>query len=163
MTPWTVAYSAPLSMEFSRQESWRGLRNPSSGDLPDPGIKLRSPTLHADSLPSEPQGKPWHQSRSLPSEQGHSGQRHLPKGTEVRNTWCIWSNSNGISWSSGCKVSLFNNSGHTELPKVESHMNYFAPNSMLRRRPLLNMWCILTDCIYSGDKQRSAQSSTDNK
>ena len=45
-------------MEFSRQESWRGLRNPSSGDLPDPGIKLRSPELQADSLPSEPPEKP---------------------------------------------------------------------------------------------------------
>jgi len=45
-------------MEFSRQESWRGLRIPSSGDLPDPGIKLRSPELQADSLPSKPPGKP---------------------------------------------------------------------------------------------------------
>ena len=30
-----------------------------SGDLPDPGIKLRSPALEADSLPSEPPEKPW--------------------------------------------------------------------------------------------------------
>ena len=32
--------------------------NPSPGDLPNPGIKPRSPTLQADSLPSEPPGKP---------------------------------------------------------------------------------------------------------
>ena len=57
-TPWTVAYQAPLSMEFSRQEYWSGLPFPSPGDLPDPGIKPRSPALQAGSLPSELQGKP---------------------------------------------------------------------------------------------------------
>ena len=31
---------------------------PFSGDLPNPGIKPRSPVLQADSLPSEPPGKP---------------------------------------------------------------------------------------------------------
>ena len=36
-TPWTVAYKAPLSMEFSRQEYRSGLPFPSPGDLPDPG------------------------------------------------------------------------------------------------------------------------------
>ena len=43
--PWTVAYQAPLSMGFSRQEYWSGLPLPSPGDLPDPGIKPRSPSL----------------------------------------------------------------------------------------------------------------------
>ena len=57
-TPWTVAYQAPLSVEFSRQEYWSGLPYPSPGDLPDPGIEPRSPTLPADILPSEPPGKP---------------------------------------------------------------------------------------------------------
>ena len=37
-TPWTVAYQAPLSMGFSRQESWSGLPFPSPGDLPNPGL-----------------------------------------------------------------------------------------------------------------------------
>ena len=58
MTLWTVAHQAPLSMEFSRQEYWSGLPSPSAGDLPDPGIKPRSPAFQADSLPSEPSGKP---------------------------------------------------------------------------------------------------------
>ena len=53
-TPWTVAYQAPPSMEFSRQEYWSGLPFPSPGDLPDPGIKPRSPTLQPDDMPSEP-------------------------------------------------------------------------------------------------------------
>ena len=55
-TPWTVAYQAPSSMEFSRSESWSGLPFPSPGDLPDPGIKPGSPTLQADALLSSPQG-----------------------------------------------------------------------------------------------------------
>ena len=57
-TLWTVVCQAPLSMEFSRQEYWSGLPFPSPGDLPNPGIKSRSPALQDDSLPSEPPGKP---------------------------------------------------------------------------------------------------------
>ena len=56
-TPWTVAYQAPPSMGFSRQEYWNGLPFPSPGDLPDPGIEPRSPALQADDLTSEPPGK----------------------------------------------------------------------------------------------------------
>ena len=61
-TPQTAARQAPLSMEFSKQEYWSGLPFPSislpfPGDLPNPGIKPGSPTLQADSLPSEPSGK----------------------------------------------------------------------------------------------------------
>ena len=57
---WTVAYQAPPSMGFSRQECWSGLPFPSPGDLPDPGIKPESPIFQADALPSEPPGKPWY-------------------------------------------------------------------------------------------------------
>ena len=57
-TPWTVAYQAPPSMEFSRQEYWSALTFPSPGDLPNPGIEPRSPVLQADALLSEPPGKP---------------------------------------------------------------------------------------------------------
>ena len=57
-TPWTVARQALLSMEFSRQEYWSGEPFPSPGDPLDPGIEPGSPTLQADSLPSEPPGKP---------------------------------------------------------------------------------------------------------
>ena len=67
VTPWTVAYQAPPSMGFSRQEyleivpgkaSTKKVVISFSRDLPDPGIEPRSPTLQADSLPTEPQGKP---------------------------------------------------------------------------------------------------------
>ena len=56
-TPWTVAYQAPLSMEFSRQEYWSGLPFPSPGIFPtqgsNPGLLHCRQTL----LPSEPPGK----------------------------------------------------------------------------------------------------------
>ena len=59
VTPCTVAHQAPLSMEFSRQESWNGLPCPPPGYLPNPGIKPMSPippALQADSL--SPWGNP---------------------------------------------------------------------------------------------------------
>ena len=46
--PWIVAQQGPLSMGLSRQEYWIGLPFPSPGDLPDSGIKPRSPALQAD-------------------------------------------------------------------------------------------------------------------
>ena len=55
-TPWTVACQAPLSMGFSRQEYQSGLQFPCPGDLPNPGIKPRSPALQTDSLLTELQG-----------------------------------------------------------------------------------------------------------
>ena len=56
VTPWAAAQKAPLSMGFSRQGYWSGLPFPSLRDLPNPVIEPRSPTLQADSLPTEPPG-----------------------------------------------------------------------------------------------------------
>ena len=56
-----VAQSCPTlcdPMNFSRPEYWSGQPFPSPGDLPNPGIKPRSPALQEDSLLAEPQGKP---------------------------------------------------------------------------------------------------------
>ena len=59
------AFAWPLeSMEFTRPEYWSGKPLLSLGDFPNPGMKLRSPSLQADSLTVEPQGKPsvvWNQ------------------------------------------------------------------------------------------------------
>ena len=55
--PWTIAYQAPPSMEFSRQEYWSGLPFPSPEDLPNPGMEPGSPAFQADTLLSEPPGK----------------------------------------------------------------------------------------------------------
>ena len=55
--PMDYSPQAPLPMEFSRQKYWSGFPFPSQGDLPDPGIKPRSPALQVDST-SESPGKP---------------------------------------------------------------------------------------------------------
>ena len=57
-TLWTVAARLLCPLGFSRQEDQSGLPFPSPGDRPHPGIKPGSPALQADSLPSEPSGKP---------------------------------------------------------------------------------------------------------
>ena len=54
LQPVDCAHKAPPSVGFSRQEYWSGLPFPSPGDLPDPGIEPRSPTLQADALTSVP-------------------------------------------------------------------------------------------------------------
>ena len=62
VTPWTAAHQAPLSMEFSMQEYWNGLPFPTSGDLPNPGIKiasLTSPALTGRFFSTEPLEKPF--------------------------------------------------------------------------------------------------------
>ena len=45
-------------MGLSKQGYWNGLPFPSQGDLPNTGIKPRSPVLQADSLQTELPGKP---------------------------------------------------------------------------------------------------------
>ena len=70
VTPWAVAYQAPPSMEFSRQEYWSGLPFPSPRDLPKPGIEPGS-QLQVDSLPSEPPGKPLYPGQDVKSDSVH--------------------------------------------------------------------------------------------
>ena len=48
----------PLSMEFSKQESWNGQSFPSPGDLPNPGIKPGSLPLQADSKSNNVESTP---------------------------------------------------------------------------------------------------------
>ena len=56
--PWTVAHQASLSTGIFQLEYWNRLPCLPPGNLPNPRIKPRSPTLHSDSLPDEPQGRP---------------------------------------------------------------------------------------------------------
>ena len=79
VTLWTVAHQGPPFMGFSRQEYWIGLPFPSLGDLPNPGIKPRSPSLQENSLPSEPQGSPiqGYKAHFLPHSFVHLFQHHL--------------------------------------------------------------------------------------
>ena len=84
-------------MEFSRQEYWSGLPFPSPEDLPNPGIKPRSPALQADSLPPEPTGKAQVGDGGLSNcrEGCYSGQKNhsSPRGPTltqlvIRSLWC---------------------------------------------------------------------------
>ena len=75
MTLWTVAHQAPLSTGFSSQENLSGLPCPPPEDLPDPGIKpmtSASPALQADSLPTQPPGKPRNTKSESESEVAQS-------------------------------------------------------------------------------------------
>ena len=53
LNPWTVAQQATLSIELYRKEYLSGLPFPTPGDRPNTGIEPKSPTLRADSLPTE--------------------------------------------------------------------------------------------------------------
>ena len=57
-TPWTIAYEAPLAMQFLRQEYLSGLPFPSPGNLPNPGIKPGAPALAGVFFTTEPPEKP---------------------------------------------------------------------------------------------------------
>ena len=112
-TAWTIAYQAPLSMEFSRQEYWSGLPFPSPGDLPNQRIEPRSPTLQVDSLPSESPGKPkWYPMvllfAAFPLEN-----RTLPTGGSLSSTFpmpslaVLWA-PNAPQWVMGALVKVLN-------------------------------------------------------
>ena len=58
VTALTVSHQAPLSVEFSRQEYWRGLPFPTPGDLPDSGIEPMSPEVAGRFFTTVPPGKP---------------------------------------------------------------------------------------------------------
>ena len=53
----SVVSNSAIPVEFSRPEYWSGQPFLSPGDLPNPRIESRSPTLQVDSLPAEAQGK----------------------------------------------------------------------------------------------------------
>ena len=79
-TLWTVAHQTPLSMGLLRQEYWSGLPFPSPRNLPDPGIELGSPALKANSLPSEPPGKPRANGGTCQSISGRQATLSLVRG-----------------------------------------------------------------------------------
>ena len=94
---WTIAHQT-LSMEFPRQEYWSGLLFPSPGDVPDPGIKPRSPTLQADSLRSK--APEWR--TNIPVEEHASGikDRNLRRyrGCWDKNSTLDMLTSRWLSW-----------------------------------------------------------------
>ena len=57
--PWTTPHQSSLPKGFPRQEYWSGLPFPSPGDLPNPGINLKSPALTGGFFTTKPPGKPF--------------------------------------------------------------------------------------------------------
>ena len=86
-------------MEFSRQEYWSRLPFLSPGDLPQPGIEPRSLASQADSLPSEPLGKPII-GREFEQTQGDSKREALPAAVHrvtKSQTW-LHDGTTTINW-----------------------------------------------------------------
>ena len=111
-------------MEFSRPEYWSGRPFPFPGDLPNPGIKPRSPTLQADSLPAEPQGKSrnsFYEPQGF-LENSDDNTEHLLstycllgiyfmlyKHTIIRTLWCMFNYAFiGVPWWLSGKETAFN-------------------------------------------------------
>ena len=87
MTPWTVACQGPLSMGFSRQEYWRGLPFPSSGESYQPKFEsasFASPALQVESLPMSHQGKAINLLYSnIRPKKKYSGKHERPEGKNI--------------------------------------------------------------------------------
>ena len=86
---WTAARQATLSMGVSRQEYWSGKLFPPPGDLPNAGIKPRSPASQADSSPLG--------HRSSPETGGRPLEPHLPSALRLR-----WSRARALFLSLSC-------------------------------------------------------------
>ena len=127
-TPWTVACQTPPSMGFSRQEYCSGLPFPSPRDLPDPGIEPRSPTLQADFLPTEPQGKPGWLGKSpkfLRTENYNQSSVQLLSHVQLFAT----------PWTPACQASL-SIANSQNLPKLMSTESVMPSNYLILCRPL---------------------------
>ena len=90
-------------MEFSRPEYWSGLPFPSPGDLPNPVVKPRSPALQADTLLSEPPGKPGKTCIELAKHQikdrrSLCGRVLGNKVSKEHLRWSTWSSSSLATW-----------------------------------------------------------------
>ena len=86
VTPWTIAYQAPLSMVFSRQESWSVLPYPSPGYLSDPGMEPGSPALSLPSATREAPSQWW--SKITPvnnysEASSFSGHKEVPDSVDI--------------------------------------------------------------------------------
>ena len=93
-------------MGFPRQEPWSGLPFPSPGDLPNPVVEPRRPTLQVDSSPAEPPGKPNSGLRLIAV---HRNNRGFPGGSVVKN---LSANVGDMGFIPGSGRSLGVGNGH---------------------------------------------------
>ena len=106
LTPWTVAQQALLSIGFCRQEYWSGLPFLFPGDLPNPGIKPKSPAspaLVGRFFITGPPGKPVKSHTACQSSSRKLWQHSIYKGRRVRH----WGFSLPPSDDSQAVLSLF--------------------------------------------------------
>ena len=85
--PMDLACQAKSAHRISRQEYWNKLPFSSPGDILDSGIEPGSPALQADSLLSEPPGKPYKvevKKRKKRKEKKKGGKREEGKRKEGR-------------------------------------------------------------------------------
>ena len=146
---WPHGHQAPLPMGFSRQEYWSESPFPSPGDLPDPGIEPRPPALQADSLLSEPPGKPLSSPKQVSESHSVVSDSLRPRG--LYSPW----NSLGQNTGMGC-LSLLQGIFPTQwlnpsLPRCRQilyHLSYQgSPISII-----FTVNCSYS-CIYRGTKR----------
>ena len=137
--PWTLAYQAPLSMEFSKQEYWSELPIPSPGDLPNPRIEPGSPALEAGSLLSEPPGKPWSLEPTLKSKVSHQNV-HL----WMQNDPCCLARQKKITNE---QVWWWGGAGDTE--PEPGRKNVFTSLSVSKWKSLSRVWLLRPYGLYS--------------
>ena len=95
MDPMDCSPPGPSIHGILQQEHWTGLLCPPPGDLPNPGVKPRSPTLQVDSLPSEPARKPTHAS-SFYLWKLLDRDNFLPLPNDNKLLLCIYAESLGL-------------------------------------------------------------------
>ena len=123
-------------MEFSRLEYWSGYSFPSPGDLPKPGIELRSPALQANSLPAEPQGKPrvskweakWKDSKDIRSSGGNADRQKRPGAADRLPGLGLLLGARPVSscLSYRCNLAPDNDQGECPLPAGEQAVQAIA-------------------------------------
>ena len=152
-------------MEFSRPEYWSGYPFPSSGDLPHPGIKPRSPALQADSLPAEPQEKPKNTGvGSLSLLQGTFLTQDLNQGLlhcrwilcQLSYEGSLWTDGPvDLKWSRNCVNNSYRGAGDTSLHDalkmgVGTHFRIVAPSHACNYKQfLMNVWGLNPASVHS--------------
>ena len=158
VTPRTIACQAPLPMEFSRQEYWSGLPFPSPGDLLNVGMEPGSPSMQADSLPSEPLGGGMQIGSAIQfSAQScqtlrHHGLQHARPPCPSR----MGANSNSCPFTNGSLLKLMS----IESVMQSSHLTYcHSFSSCLQYFPASGSFQ-MSQLFTSGDQSIGVSAST---
>ena len=108
-------HQVPLSIGFSRREYWSGVPFPSPGDLPNPGIKPKSPTLQADILPSELPGKPAGRDKTPLNEEC----KETEENNSIRKTRDLFKKTGDIQGTFHAKMDTIKDRNGKGLTKAE--------------------------------------------